>query len=300
MKSDSSLMTEIGQTSGLLRVITPEESEKLKRLLLEMLKDLYRVCKKKDLHLILVGGSALGAVRHKGFIPWDDDLDVGLIRKEYDKLLESLEAGELGDKYEFTYPKKEKDSKNLFLKIYRKDTLYTEISDINSPFPNGVFIDVFPIDNTSSNRWLRQIKGFCSDLLSFISVSVLYAEYPSESMERFMSENKIAYKRYKLRLIIGKLGKLLGCHSRWAYAFDKFVQKKKDTGLLTIPTGRKHYSGEVLNSDVFFPPSQGEFEGIEVLLPHQSNLYLSNLYGNYMWIPPEDKREKHYIVDFKI
>lgn len=300
METDNSLMTKIAHRTNILREITKGESIELKRILVEMLSDLSNLCQKYDLDLILVGGSALGAVRHNGFIPWDDDLDVGLSRKDYDKLINLIEKGYLDKKYDFSYPNKRSDSKNLFLKIFKKGTVFSEITDTNANFPKGVFLDVFPIENAPIGKYTQKIKGFISDLLSFISVSVLYYEYPSRQYADFMSTDSAALKRYNQRMMIGKIAKLFGSHKTWVNRFNRFAQRNKPTSLMTIPTGRKHYVGEILPSNIFFPSSVGNFEGLKIGLPHDQHKYLKNLYGDYMIIPPEDKRERHYIVDMKL
>ena len=145
MKTDSAIMTKLSHNSNILRVMTDDESRAVKAILVEMLTDLYELCNTHNLDLILVGGSALGAVRHKGFIPWDDDLDVGLSRQDYDKLISLIEQGSLGDKYDFSYPNKNKDSKNLFLKIFKKNTVYTELHDVSSDFPKGIYLSLIHI-----------------------------------------------------------------------------------------------------------------------------------------------------------
>ena len=162
MKTDSEIMTEIAHKSSLLRELTPRESDILKKTLLELKN---------------VGGSAPGAARHKGFIPWDDDLDVALIREHYNKLIALLENGELCNDYDFTYPSKLKDSKNLFLKIYKRGTTNREISDEYTPFPKGIYLDVFPIDFAHKPGLLNRLKSFVAQLWSFTSVCVLYPKY---------------------------------------------------------------------------------------------------------------------------
>ena len=299
MKTDSAIMTKLSHNSNILRVMTDDESRAVKAILVEMLTDLYELCNTHNLDLILVGGSALGAVRHKGFIPWDDDLDVGLSRQDYDKLISLIEQGSLGDKYDFSYPNKNKDSKNLFLKIFKKNTVYTELHDVSSDFPKGIYIDVFPIEFAPSSNLQCKVKGLLSDILSFISVSVLFFQYPSDVFRDFMSNDPEAYKRYKLRLVIGRLASYFGDHKLWVNRFEKFAQSKRKSNLMTIPTGRKHYYGEILPADIFFPSSKGTFEGIEIKLPHKSKEYLSNLYGDFMAIPPVEKRERHYIIELE-
>lgn len=117
IKEDRELMTQLAHSTNILRELTDNESLKLKNVLLKMLNDILSLCNRHNIDIILVGGSALGAIRHKGFIPWDDDLDLGLSRADYTKFIKLIESGALGSKYEFTYPNNKTDSKNLFLNL---------------------------------------------------------------------------------------------------------------------------------------------------------------------------------------
>lgn len=300
MKTDAEIMTALVHKSDMVRRMSSEEAAAVKKILLEMYRDLATLCEKNNLCLFLVGGSALGAVRHKGFIPWDDDLDTAMKRSDYNKLTSLLANGALGDKYEYSCPGHGIDSKCLFLKIFRKGTVYEELANSSKEFPLGIFIDIFPIDIAPAPGFKRRIKGLLSDLIGFISVSVLFAQYPSKDFETFMAQDKDARRRYQQRIAIGRFFRLFGNHSFWANRFDRFVQEKKETGFYTIPSGRKHYIGEILEAQTFFPGSHGEFEGFDVLLPQDVDCYLTNLYGDYMTLPPEDKRECHYIMKLNL
>lgn len=297
MKNDRTIMNELARNSKMLCELTEEQTIRLKATLLEMYQDIHKVCMDSGLNIILCGGSALGAIRHKGFIPWDDDLDLAMYREDLNKFLELIKEGALGEKYEYCFPSKENDTRNLFVKIFLKGTTCSEVLDAAMPFPHGIFIDIFPIENAVRPGFLSKLKGNISSILYTISVCVLYNEYPSKEYYEFMSLNPEALKRYKMRMFIGKLFSFVK-HKTWAYWFDSFVQKKCKTGYLTIPSGIKRYNGELVKEDVLFPVSKGMFEGIEVELPNNPDAYLKHMYGDYMWIPPVEKRERHFVYKF--
>ena len=299
MKTDTELLNEIAQRSNLLRQLTEVEKHELRRTLLDMHNDIIKVCDKYGLIVMLGGGSCLGAVRHKGFIPWDDDLDLMMPRNDYEKLICLFENGQIGNKYCFEYPNKHKDVKNTFLKIYLKDTVFKEIFDDNELFPTSVFLDIFPIDYAPENNIIRRCKAFLSDGLQFICTCTLYSQYPSVNLKAFYGYDKSAKRRYDLRILIGKIFSVFS-HRRWVNWFDELNKTSKPSKMMTIPTGRKHYLLETLPSSVFIPTKECTFEGVKSFVPNEYHTYLSNLYGNYMQVPPEDKRERHFIVDIKL
>ena len=299
MKSDQQIMNELAAKTNYLREITPEESVAQKALLLEMYQDIARVCDAHNLDYMLGGGTCLGAIRHKGYIPWDDDLDLMMPRDSYEKLISYCGAGELGDKYEIDTPRRNHDCKNPFLKVFRKNSLDVELQNENTPFPKGIYIDIFTMDSAPTNKISQKIKGFISDGLRRICTSVLYAEYPSQKYREFMSLDPEALKRYKARVFVGKVFGIFS-HAKWVWWFDQFNSSTKDTGYVTIPTGRKGYFGECRPSNIYFPVTKVKFEGVDAYVPGEYDKYLTSMYRNYMDVPPVEKRERHQVYKFKL
>ena len=162
--------------------------------LFELLKEFDRVCQKNNIKYILFAGSALGAVRHHGFIPWDDDLDVALLREDYDRLIH-LDASEWNNAY---YLQREySDHWPMYFSKLRKNntTCLEKYHPKDSKIHQGIYIDVFPVDNASDSTIVRKLQFFsskvihartcwqrgydttslfkdCNDIVGFISVKI--------------------------------------------------------------------------------------------------------------------------------
>lgn len=297
MASDRELMNRLAKKSSYLKELNESERAELKQTLLEIYIYIASICEKHNLVYMLSGGSCLGAVRHQGFIPWDDDLDVMMPRSSYDKLIELYESGVLSDDYIFEYPHRNKDSKTGFLKIYKRGTILQEIFDDCSPYTSSIYIDIFAIDRVPKCRFMQSIKGLIANGLNFIAIQVRHATYPSRYFREFASLDKEFYRQYKIKMLIGRIFSIIP-HRFWVYRFDKFVASTSAGNLMGIPTGRKYYNGEIFEQEVFLPPIKAKFEGLDVYIPANYDAYLTNLYKNYMELPPVEKRERHFYVDF--
>lgn len=288
-------MNALAKKGNILHQLSDVEIQQLRSILTDMLMDIDAVCKKHNLRYMLGYGSCLGAIRHVGFIPWDDDLDLLMPREDLKKFLAIFEK-ELGAKYEYTAPNTVKESKNNFTKVYKKGTLYLEITDINSFFPRGVYIDIFPLDYAPENFFMRLLKGYWCNFLCKASVSVFYAQYSNVDLIKFMKQNKRMYLVFRLRQFLGKIASIVP-HKIWANWADRAMLGKQSSLLAD-------YSGncfdKILPTDIFFPIREGFFNNQLTCLPNRPDLYLEEIYGDdYMQLPPEEDRQRHFIVDFK-
>ena len=284
--------------SGVLRELSPEESKALKEQLLEMYKDVAEVCQRHKLTLFLCGGSALGCVRHQGFIPWDDDLDLMMTRKDYE-VFKKLFQKELGEEYILCAPNYSGTAKARFPKVIKKDTVYKEITDLDGKVPSGFFLDIFILEGVPENKLVQKIKGNWCNVLIFLSTCAFWYEQRNPSMYKLSEGNPESEQGLKKRLRIGRFCSRIMPASGWFDKADKAMQYRGKTGLLGIPSGRKHYFGEIFRKEQYLPARKGVFENSEALLPNDYEAYLTNLYGDYMKLPPEDKRERHFVVDYQ-
>lgn len=280
--------------------ISPQEVSQLRSVYLSMLSDILYVCNKFHLNPVLAGGSCLGAIRHQGFIPWDDDLDLNMLRCDYEQLPKLLKQ-EYGDKYQCVGANISYNSKFLFMKVERVDTQIRNIYHTSNEV-HHVGVDIFPIDNIPNNLLKRIWHGLCLNALQYLALCVTFYNEKDCYSTQLLRSSKEGRKKINFRLFVGNIiAKIFNDHTLNKY-FDLLAAKYKHsaTQCVSIPTGREHYFGEIYSRSVFFPTQHGLFENITVPLPNDYEKYLSRLYGDYMQLPPEEKREKHYIVELKL
>lgn len=132
---------------------------KIQQIELSILNEFSKICQKHNLTYFLVGGSCLGMIRHKGFIPWDDDIDLGMPRKDYQKFCEIAKA-ELPDDLVLQNFDTEPQCGLVFGKIRKKGTILSENYSYHINMNQGVWIDIFPYDFVSNNKWIRKIDYY--------------------------------------------------------------------------------------------------------------------------------------------
>lgn len=296
MKRTADYLNEIARSTDMYYELSPDEMTKLRNTLLEMYRDVKRVCDKYGLEVMMGGGSCLGAVRHQGFIPWDDDFDMLLSREHYDIFLSVFDK-ELSDKYILSAPRRNVDSKTLFMQIIKKGTVFIAAEDLTRADANGIRIDMYPIERAPDGIVARTLKFKFLNLLRICTLSTLIFEGNSNNKLFRQAFTKDIESRiyYYIRYIIGAFFSILGRKRLYDF-YDKVASSSKGNKYRTIPVGRGFCEKECHPTDVFFPPKPGKFEGMDVLVPNKADQYLTSLYGDFMTIPPVEKRERHFYV----
>ncbi len=261
------------------KFLQEKDLQKLKSIELEMLKCFAEICAKHNLRYFMLAGSCLGAVRHKGFIPWDDDIDVGMPRKDYEKFLEVAQA-DLPEHLFLQTGKTDKMYPLNFAKIRNSTTTFVEASYKKCNMNHGVYIDVFPMDGYKKTKRYKIITKIYGYLVS--------CTYDNSN------------KRKSIKRRIGEL-LLFTFFPDYTKVRDKkdAIMKKYDYDKFdkVIAWSGAWADREIMPKEYFGNGSKGVFEGVEVTLPEKYELYLTRLYDDYMQLPPEEQRKPHHYCE---
>lgn len=276
-------------------VYTDEQLKKLQSIELGILKDFIEICDKNDLDYFLVGGSAIGAVRHQGFIPWDDDIDVAMTRKDYDKFLK-IAAEEYSDRYNIVNNEVNPDFPLMNTRWSLKGTQFVpeDFKDVKGDF--GIFLDIFCQDNMPDDEKEFKKQGTRAWLwgkflvLSGVKKPVLYMKGWKKKVMRVACY--IGY--YVLRVLHLKPRFFYNHAKKWMLKYED--ENTKRLGYMFDP----NRFTSVLNRDEIFPTREVPFEDIKVKVPNNVDKYLTRRFGDYMQLPKEEDRHIHppYILDF--
>lgn len=247
---------------------------------LDMLVKFNKFCKENNLTYFLDSGSALGAVRHNGFIPWDDDVDIAMPRDDYNRLKELGEIGLPDNLYFQTY---RNDSHYMcpFGKIRLGDSYFPDI-DVDKMKYQGIYIDVFPYDRVPDNHLRATIRVKISRILWFIC-TFSRRRYPGKNLFSCLLSSML--HRLSNR---GKL-KLYELYDWYCTRYDM-----KNTKTWTcFSWNMSQYHTYFFSQEELFPTDSIVFEGKELKIMRNAHSYLTKMYGDYSVPPPEEKRRSH-------
>ena len=277
--------------SGLVFTLTDEQLCTLQKILLTILDDIDCVCGKYGISYSLGGGSCLGAVRHQGFIPWDDDLDINMARSEYEKFIPAFRR-EFGRKYWVHTPEDTPGYELLFARVRLKGTVLRTRDDFFTD-ECGIPVDIFIVENTFDNWAMRMLHGIGCMAFGYL-LSCRKFRRARKQLTALSGGSRSLSLSFRMKFAVGFLISW-GSVDFWRKAANAIHAVCHDDGSarVTIPAGRKKFFGELYSRSSVLDLCEMKFEGRMLPVPQCCDEYLTRLYGDYMVPPAPADREKH-------
>lgn len=253
---------------------------------LEIAREIKRVCEENGIAYFLNAGTFLGAVRHKGFIPWDDDMDIGMLRPDYEAFCR-IAPKKLKPQYCLQTWYTEPNYGLPFGKVVKRGTVYLESKKTRKLAENGFYVDIFPFDNGPQDPQDQQ--RLARRLLQIYRVRLMKCGYqPWMEEDRILWKKRLGYLYYQMKAL---------------FAEKKGLSRDYDALAEGIPEGQQVYEQSAMIQPLYFDRAwceelaPYEFEGTVFPGPKDYDAFLTAYYGEYMRLPPEDQREnRHQIV----
>lgn len=257
----------------------------IKKISFQGLRAFDSFCKKYNLKYSLAGGTMLGAVRHKGFIPWDDDIDLYMERIEYDKLISLIKNGKVleDSDFEFLLPKQDKYP-YPFIKIVNKKTIVYE-KNVNPKYAIGVWLDIFPIDNCGNS--IKEVRKVVYDMEKLSrKISRTIVVYTQKTAITYLKTLYITILKFIFRMNYKKY-----VNKKLTYKFPEDSIYKGN--MIWIFWDGKDKFCDVYPAEYFDGYTEIEFEGEKFMIFSHYDEILRKRYGDYMKLPKEEDRVGH-------
>ena len=250
--------------------VEKDYKRKLQLRILDIVKDVDKICRENDIDYYILYGSALGAIRHQGVIPWDDDFDIGMTFDNYVKFLEICEKKLDKNKYYVQTPEKEKNYYLSFSKIRDIRTTLIEEGNENIDIVRSVYIDVFPLVGIPNNKIKERILKINRAFMLSANMNVI--------------NNKF------LRCIFDIILKIFGRRKILKYTTKRcFKYNTNDCEYWCSIADGDGYIQNKIKREIYGKPKYVKFEDIMLPVPENTDKYLKNIYGDYMKIPSEEQ-----------
>ena len=258
-----------------------ETLQHLQKVQMMIFKDFVKICEDNDLTYFIYGGSLLGAVRHGGFIPWDDDVDVIMFRKDFDKLNEIMKKNSC-EKYNFYNVLNEETYFYTFARLTLKGTIFAEWWAEQVDYVPNIFIDIFILDNIPNNKIKRFFHMKSSFLLNQLTMYA-YIKYDNFSKLKKIIQ-QTAYYMLKIIPISPQTIKQKCVKTYEKYKNEECDQVCDFPAMCQLP---------IYDKKDWLPLKKTKFESMEVNIPNNPDKILTRIYGDYMKLPPEDSRFRY-------
>lgn len=245
-----------------------------------ILKDFAKLADQNNLEYFLIGGTLLGAVRHKGFIPWDDDVDIGMPRKDYEKFIKICKT-QLDSKYFLHCHKTDSKYWLPFAKIRLNNTLFNEPAVSKLKAHKGIYIDIFPLDN--AKRQTSKMQRLQAYICKNLSVIILWRR----GVDKKMDERRIIRLAFHISKIFSI--KMLNRMMHFVMSWNKNIQSDYFVGLAS----NYNYIEQTIPKSKYFSAKEIKFEGGKFHAPNDYDYVLRRIYKDYMKIPSPEKQITH-------
>lgn len=262
---------------------------KLQSVILYIAKEIKRICDANNIKYSMIGGTLIGAVRHKGFIPWDDDLDFVMTRTEYNRFIKCCET-QLSEDFFLQNWHTDPYFGHGFTKILLNDTMAIECGKENSLCKQMIFVDIFPFDKIPDSESLRKKQK----LNTFLARKMIWLKNGGD-YKRFTGKKWFAYG-------ILKCGSVFFTKKALISRFEKYATQYigDNVKCYTNMTGSYGYHREIIPKALFDVYIEIPFENTMMMAMQNYDYYLRQVFGNYMQLPPVEQRVNHgmKLVDF--
>lgn len=264
--------------------MTPEKFRALQLVQAEIMDDIHKVCVQNNLKYYMIGGTALGAVRHKGFIPWDIDIDIAMPREDYERFIEIANEN-LNSKLECHSYKTDKVFLSPHILVVLKKSSITFKNDLSDSraVRSGIYVDILPLDQVPIDK--RQRMSHARSL-KFIK-AMKYYKYSRIFVGDGMLK-KIIKKTLRLLLSLVSYYRLNDIQQKIAMKYNSLP----DTGEICSTLSHYKYEKLCMPKEVFGTPRLYNFEGRMYYGPEKIEEYLTRIFGNYMKLPPANVQKE--------
>lgn len=259
---------------------------KVQEKVLEMSKVFVEFCNENDLLCYFCGGGVIGSIREKGFVPWDDDLDFFMPRKDYEALFDLWSRSSLNLKYPILKANREYIDHNLFTTIRDANTTFIKTYQENLDIPHGVAIDIFPLDRAPNAKIKQKIQKMWA---------LIYSLYCNQIVPKNHGGIISLGSKALLNLVPSKKVRF----SIWKFAEKKMTKyNENNTDFVTELCVGPRYMGSIYHAEDFGKAIYVDFEDTTMPIPVGYDRYLRKAFGDYKKRPPKDKQCSNHDANF--